>query len=163
MKQPCNKLNNVNKNATSCWQLVPNLLTTCNKQCEYNLLTACLQTCYKLWDFYVGIFVFKDCKNDRFQKKLMMHNTNIWICPLPKLSIFRSPDIIWLMWFIIATMKIRKCLEFYVFCIFIGSVRYANKPKNLLFFRSKINHFDDYILWKNFFGLKAIVLNLVPS
>ena len=32
---------------------VPNLLTTCNKPCEHNLLTACLQTCYKLWDFYV--------------------------------------------------------------------------------------------------------------
>jgi hypothetical protein len=29
---------------------VPNLLTTWDKQCEHNLLTACWQTCYKMWD-----------------------------------------------------------------------------------------------------------------
>jgi hypothetical protein len=28
-------------------------LTTWDKQCEHNLLTACLQTCCKMWDFYV--------------------------------------------------------------------------------------------------------------
>ena len=26
---------------------------------------------------HIHIFVFTDCKNNRFQKKLMMHNTNI--------------------------------------------------------------------------------------
>ena len=26
---------------------------------------------------HIHIFVFTDCKNKRFQKKLMMHNTNI--------------------------------------------------------------------------------------
>ena len=48
LEQPCNKSDNINK-----VQLVSNLLRTCNKPCEHNLLTACLQTCYKLWDFYV--------------------------------------------------------------------------------------------------------------
>jgi hypothetical protein len=33
-----------------------NLLTTCDKQCEHNLLTACWQTCYKMWDFYVRMW-----------------------------------------------------------------------------------------------------------
>jgi hypothetical protein len=41
----------------SCQQVVPNLLTTCYKQCEYILLTTCWQTCwqtcYKMWDFCV--------------------------------------------------------------------------------------------------------------
>ena len=55
LEQPCNKSDNFNKVATSCQQLVPNLLTSCNKPCEHNLLTACLQTCYKLRDFYVCI------------------------------------------------------------------------------------------------------------
>jgi hypothetical protein len=32
-----------------CWQLA------WDKQCEHNLLTACWQTCYKMWDFYVCI------------------------------------------------------------------------------------------------------------
>jgi hypothetical protein len=35
---------------TTAWQL--NSLTTWDKQCEHNLLTACWQTCYKMWDFY---------------------------------------------------------------------------------------------------------------
>ena len=41
---------------------------------------------------HVHIFVFTDCKNNRFQKKLMIHDTNIWICapPFPHLSIFRG-------------------------------------------------------------------------
>jgi hypothetical protein len=43
LEQPCNKSDN---------QLLPNLLTTWDKQCEHNLLTACLQACYKMWDFY---------------------------------------------------------------------------------------------------------------
>jgi hypothetical protein len=29
------------------------LLTTWDMQCEHNSLTACLQTCYKMWDFFV--------------------------------------------------------------------------------------------------------------
>jgi hypothetical protein len=29
-----------------------NLLTSWDKQCEHNLLTACWQTCCKMWDFY---------------------------------------------------------------------------------------------------------------
>ena len=29
------------------------MLTTCDKQCEDNLLTACWQTCYKMWNFCV--------------------------------------------------------------------------------------------------------------
>ena len=60
LEQSCNKSDNINKVVASCWQLVPNLLTTCNKPCEHNLLTACLHTCYKLWDFYVCSF---DCRN----------------------------------------------------------------------------------------------------
>ena len=43
LEQPCNKSDNINKVVTSCQQLVPNLLTTCNKPREHNLLTACLQ------------------------------------------------------------------------------------------------------------------------
>ena len=46
LEQLCNKPDNINKLATGCQQLVPNLLTTCNKQCKHSLLTACLQTCY---------------------------------------------------------------------------------------------------------------------
>ena len=41
LEQPCNKSDNINKVVTSCSQLVPNLLTTWDKQCEHNLLTAC--------------------------------------------------------------------------------------------------------------------------
>jgi hypothetical protein len=52
-EQPCNKSDNINKVVTSCSQLVPNLLTTGDKQYEYNLLTACWQTCYKMLDFSV--------------------------------------------------------------------------------------------------------------
>ena len=47
-EQPCNKSDNFDKVVTSCQQVVPNLLTTCDKQCEDNLLTACWQTCYKM-------------------------------------------------------------------------------------------------------------------
>jgi hypothetical protein len=43
LEQPCNKPDNINKIVTNCSQLVPNLLTTCDKQCEDNLLTACWQ------------------------------------------------------------------------------------------------------------------------
>ena len=52
-EQPCNKSDNFDKVVTSCQQVVPHLLTTCDKQCEYILLTACWQTCYKMWDFCV--------------------------------------------------------------------------------------------------------------
>ena len=52
-EQPCNKSDNFDKVVTSCQQVVPNLLTTCDKQCEYILLTACEQTCNKLVRFYV--------------------------------------------------------------------------------------------------------------
>ena len=38
---------------TSCQQVVPNMLTTCDKQCEYILFTVCWQTCYKMWDFWL--------------------------------------------------------------------------------------------------------------
>jgi hypothetical protein len=37
-----NKTDSFDKVVTSCQQVVPNLLTTCDKQCEYILLTACL-------------------------------------------------------------------------------------------------------------------------
>ena len=54
LKQPCNKSDNIHKVVASCQQLVANLSTTCNNQCQHNLLTACLQTCYKLYkDFFV--------------------------------------------------------------------------------------------------------------
>jgi hypothetical protein len=54
LKQPCNKSDNFDKVVTSCQQVVPNLLTTCDKQCKYILLiTACEQTCNKLVRFYV--------------------------------------------------------------------------------------------------------------
>jgi hypothetical protein len=39
---------------TTCSLLVT---TTWDKQCEHNLLTACWQTCYKMWDFYVCTYV----------------------------------------------------------------------------------------------------------
>ena len=48
LEQPCNKSDNINKVATSCYQLLPNLLTTWDKKWEHNLLTACRQTCYKM-------------------------------------------------------------------------------------------------------------------
>jgi hypothetical protein len=54
LEQPCNKSDNINKVATNCQQLVPYLSSTWDKQCEHNLLTACWQTCYKMWDFYVS-------------------------------------------------------------------------------------------------------------
>ena len=38
---------------------------------------------------HIHIFVFTDCKNNRFQKKLMMHNTNIWICAPPLIDLPR--------------------------------------------------------------------------
>ena len=46
LEQPCNKSDNINiqqgcyKLLTACSKLVPNLLTTCNKPCEHNLLAA---------------------------------------------------------------------------------------------------------------------------
>jgi hypothetical protein len=43
LEQPCNKSDNINK-------VVPNLLTTWDKQCEQNLLTTCWQTS-KMWDY----------------------------------------------------------------------------------------------------------------
>ena len=52
-EQPCNKSDKFDKVVTSCQQVVPNLLATDDKQCEYILLTACWQTCYKMGDFYV--------------------------------------------------------------------------------------------------------------
>jgi hypothetical protein len=52
-EQPCNKSDNFDKVVTSCQQVVPNLLTICDKQCEYILLTDCEQTCNKLVRFYV--------------------------------------------------------------------------------------------------------------
>jgi hypothetical protein len=50
LEQPCNKSDNINKVkvVTSWQQLVLNLLTTWDKQCENNLLTAYWQTCYKM-------------------------------------------------------------------------------------------------------------------
>jgi hypothetical protein len=40
-EQPCNKSDNFDKVVTSCQQVVPHPLTTCDKQCEYIVLTAC--------------------------------------------------------------------------------------------------------------------------
>jgi hypothetical protein len=48
LEQLCTKSDNINKVVTSWQQLVPNLLTTWDKQCEHNLLKACWQTCYKM-------------------------------------------------------------------------------------------------------------------
>jgi hypothetical protein len=41
-----------------CTRLVEirNLLTTWDKQCEHKLLTACWQTCYKMWDFCICVY-----------------------------------------------------------------------------------------------------------
>ena len=44
LEQPCNKSDNINKVVTSWYQLVSNLLTTWDEQCEDNLLTARLAT-----------------------------------------------------------------------------------------------------------------------
>ena len=52
------------------------MLTTCNKPCEHNLLTACLQTCYRLWDFCVCTPHF-DCVKTRFIFKCCC--LSIWI------------------------------------------------------------------------------------
>jgi hypothetical protein len=46
LEQPCKTSDDTNKVVTSCQQFVANLLTTLDKQCEHNLLTACWQTCY---------------------------------------------------------------------------------------------------------------------
>ena len=40
---------------SSLLQVVPNLLTTWDQQCEHNLSTACWQTCYKMREFSVCI------------------------------------------------------------------------------------------------------------
>ena len=42
------------------------------------------------WVGHIHIFVCTDCKNNRFQKKLIVQNTSIRIChpPPPQLSIF---------------------------------------------------------------------------
>lgn len=37
------------------------------------------------WGAHIHIFVFTDSKNNRFQKKLLVQNTNIWICLPPQL------------------------------------------------------------------------------
>jgi hypothetical protein len=60
VRTPCNKSDNFDQVVTSCQQVVPNLLTTCDKQCEYILLTACEQTCNKLVRFYVCILLTND-------------------------------------------------------------------------------------------------------
>ena len=39
--------------STSLLQIVNSLFQTWDKQCEHNLLTACWQSCYKMWDFCV--------------------------------------------------------------------------------------------------------------
>ena len=38
---------------------------------------------------HIHILVFTDCKNNRFQKKLMMHNMNICICAPPLIDLLR--------------------------------------------------------------------------
>jgi hypothetical protein len=40
---------------------------------------------------HIHIFVFTDLKNNRFQKKLIMQNTNIWIWPPPPLIDLSTP------------------------------------------------------------------------
>jgi hypothetical protein len=40
-EQPCNKSDNFDKVVASCQQVVPNLLTTCDKQCEHIFLMVC--------------------------------------------------------------------------------------------------------------------------
>ena len=38
--QACDKSYKISKDVTSCQQVVPNLLTSCVKRCEHNLLTV---------------------------------------------------------------------------------------------------------------------------
>ena len=40
-EQPCNKSDNFGKVVTSCQQVVPKRLTTCDKQCVDKLVTRC--------------------------------------------------------------------------------------------------------------------------
>jgi hypothetical protein len=61
-EQPCNKSDNFDKVVTSCQQVVPNLLTTCDKQCECidSLLADLLQDVRILrvyQDMYVCVFL----------------------------------------------------------------------------------------------------------
>ena len=42
------------KIVTSFQNVLPSLLTSCDKQCEHNLLRACGQTCCMLRDFYTS-------------------------------------------------------------------------------------------------------------
>jgi hypothetical protein len=58
LEQPCNKSDNINNLVTSCSQLVPNVLTTWDKQCEHNLLTAYWQTCSRCETFRLYGFIF---------------------------------------------------------------------------------------------------------
>jgi hypothetical protein len=55
LEQPCNKSDIIRQQGcykllTACFKLVDNYR---NKQCEHNLLTACWQTCYKMWNVCV--------------------------------------------------------------------------------------------------------------
>jgi hypothetical protein len=53
--------------STRLLQVVNSLFQTWDKQCEHNLLTACWQTCYKMWDFYACSW--KLAKVRRFEQR----------------------------------------------------------------------------------------------
>jgi hypothetical protein len=57
LQTSCYKSDDINKVVTSCYQLVPNLLTTWDKQCEHNLLTACWQACCKIYGLDVYTYL----------------------------------------------------------------------------------------------------------
>jgi hypothetical protein len=76
-EQPCNKSDNFDKVVTSCQQVVPNLLTTCDKQCECidSLLADLLQDVRILrvyQDMYVCVFlrtVLESCRESSSVRK----------------------------------------------------------------------------------------------
>jgi hypothetical protein len=58
--------------STRLLQVVSYLLTTWDKQCEHNLLTACWQTCYKMWDFCLCSRYSIYCVNDQLLHKQLI-------------------------------------------------------------------------------------------
>ena len=75
LKQPCNKSDNAIKLVTIKLMLTAysKLVTTGNKQCEDNLLTACLQTCNNLCVFA--------CVGYKLQKMRYNHTKYLIIFP----------------------------------------------------------------------------------
>jgi hypothetical protein len=80
-EQPCNKSDDFDKVVTSCQQVVPNLLTTCDKQCEYILLTACCHSADLLQDvsFYVCNVLYSAVltRGSRMSAEVLLMNPSI--------------------------------------------------------------------------------------